>query len=130
MDDYRFFLVEFSWCYENAYNRQQEKKAIKQEWRLRCLESDELQQDLHALEAPIPNITSRGLWRSGCSYEIRVAALNRIRVENNIMLIRRARYGMLRVCQHFATANRRILDPEEQESIIGMEEYLSNSDDE
>ncbi|KAL2347460.1 hypothetical protein Fmac_001460 [Flemingia macrophylla] len=96
---YRYLLYDIDSCYENETNRLQAKKAIREEWRLRQLESLDLQEDLNQLEAPLPNFQAIQMWQThNNQYDAMEQALLRIRIENNIMALRRARYGMMKRC--------------------------------
>ncbi|KAK2379213.1 hypothetical protein P8452_77879 [Trifolium repens] len=131
MRDYRYLLIDLDWCYENQTNRILAKKAIKKEWRFRSQESTDLQSDLRELEAPIPELRAIQLWQNNPrGFDIMEQALLRIRIENNIMAIRRVRYGMLKMCKVFLTANRTYLAAVEEEVILCTDEYLSNTDEE
>ena len=70
------------------------------------------------------------MWGRGADWSEKAQARERIRTENNIMALRRARYGMLTVCENFARANGKRLTLPEEEMIICRDEYLSNSDEE
>ncbi|CAJ2657065.1 unnamed protein product [Trifolium pratense] len=131
MGDYRYLLVELDWSYEEQKNRPLEKKAIRKEWRFRSQESIDLQSYLNELEAPLPELRAIKLWQDNpTQFDNMERALLRIRIENNIMALRRARYGMLKMCTVFLHANRMFLSAVEEEVILCTDEYLSNSDEE
>ncbi|KAJ1437328.1 hypothetical protein SESBI_03655 [Sesbania bispinosa] len=128
--DYRYLLLDLEWSYENQENRVRAKKAIRNEWRFRTQESIDLQQDLRELEAPIPNLRAIDMWQLPLTYDVMEQALLRIRVENNIMALRRMRYGLLWVCQKFLQANGQTITWVEEEQILSTPKYPSNSDEE
>ncbi|KAJ1378579.1 hypothetical protein SESBI_47698 [Sesbania bispinosa] len=107
-----------------------QKKAIRREWKLRTKESYDLQRDLRDLEAPLPNLTAIAMWKPPLTYDVMEQALLRIRLENNIMTLRRMKYGLVCVCKNFLTANGQSLSSVEEERILDTTEYLSNSEDE
>jgi hypothetical protein len=131
MRDYSYLLVDLDCCYENQINRILAKKEIRKEWRFRSRDSIDLQSNLRELEAPIPELRAIQLWQHNPpQFDIMEQALLRIRIENNIMAIRRVRYGMLKMCKVFLTANRTYLAAVEEEVILCTDEYLSNTDEE
>ena len=74
--------------------------------------------------------TAMQMWTEATNTHEMEQALLRIRVENNIMVLRMARYRMLRVRNKFAEANGRTLTMLEEDMIIERDEYFSNSDNE
>ena len=130
MNEYRYIIYDLDWSYENQRNDVAELEAITSEWDYRREESLDLQADLRELGVQIPKLTAAQMWTQATNTPEMEQALLRIRVENNIMALRMARYGMLRVCNKFAEANGRTLPTLEQDMIIERDEYFSNSDDE
>ncbi|KAJ1384508.1 hypothetical protein SESBI_42454 [Sesbania bispinosa] len=70
------------------------------------------------------------MWKPPLTYDVMKQALLRIRVKNNIMALRRMRYGLVWVCNNFLKANGQSLCSVEEERILGTTEYLSNSEEE
>lgn len=133
MNEYKDLLLPLDWCYEEQdhCNTLAVKKAIKREWRLRIRESTSLQSDLTELEAPIPNLQAVEMWQHANHELVKMQeALNRLRIENNIMAIRRVRYGMIQVGKTFLQANGHRMSQAEEENILCADEYLSNPDEE
>ncbi|KAJ1412048.1 hypothetical protein SESBI_20687 [Sesbania bispinosa] len=128
--DYHYLLLDLEWSYKTQENRLRAKKAIRNEWRLRTQESIDLQHDLRELEAPIPNLRAIDMWQAPLTYDAMEQTLLRIRVENNIMALRRMRYGLLWVCKNFLQANGQTITSIEEEQILSTPEYVSNSDEE
>ncbi|KAK7410834.1 hypothetical protein VNO78_01974 [Psophocarpus tetragonolobus] len=131
MVEYWYLLLDLEECYKNQNNLLAAKKAIRKEWRLQVEESSDLQRDLNEVEAPIPHLTAIQTWQQfNLSYQHMEQTLLRIKAENNIMAIRRVRYGMLKVCQRFLLANRQQLSLIEEQNILCTPQWLSNSDEE
>jgi len=131
MRDYRYLFCDLDWCYKNQTNQILAKETIRKEWRLRSQEFTNLQADLNELEVPIPDLLLVQMWQHvPPQFDIMEKSLLRIRLENNIMAIRRVQYRMLAVFKRFQYANRKCLSVVDEEAILSTNEYLSNSDEE
>ncbi len=52
--------------------------------------------------------------------------VKKIRKENNLMLLRRCRYYMLKLAEEMATATQRELTDDERNNVLNYESYLSD----
>jgi len=62
-------------------------------------------------------------------FELMEQALIFNRVENNIMEIRRVRFGMVKVCTTFLLANAQHISLIKEENTLQTDTYLSNPDE-
>lgn len=100
--------------------------GLRQEWKFRVEEQEELVTDLLNMGVRIPHRRSLDMRRENrCDYE---AAVSRIKEENNRMLMRRSRYFMLQLATEMAEASGRELTEHERNAALNNDKYKSDYD--
>ncbi|KAL7171800.1 hypothetical protein ACSBR2_036462 [Camellia fascicularis] len=98
--------------------------SIRAEWAFRLTEQESLFNDLRNLGASVSHHRSLNMPRRNMGdYE---QVVNRIKKENNRMLLRRCRHFMLQLVIEMAEASNRELIVTERNNVLNNEKYLSN----
>ena len=121
-----WILPHFADNYEREkYTDKREYYAgLRREWEYRYNESNALHNDLIALRAPLVDRVSLTMPRRNMvDYKY---VVKKIRKENNLMLLRRCRYYILKLAEEMATATQRELTDDERNNVLNYESYLSD----
>ncbi|KAL7259969.1 hypothetical protein ACSBR1_005770 [Camellia fascicularis] len=98
--------------------------GIRAEWAFRVTEQESLFTDLRNLRALVPHRRSLSMRRRNVGdYE---QAVNRIKKENNRMLLWRCRHFMLQLTTEMAEASNRKLTMTERNNVLNNDKYLSD----
>ena len=121
-----WILPRFTDNYEmEKYTDKREYYAgLRREWEYRYNESNALHNDLIALGAPLLDRVSLTMPRRNMVDYKYVVKKNR--KENNLMLLRRCRYYILKLAEEMATATQRELTDDERNNVLNYESYLSD----
>ena len=108
---------------ERDSNEREYYAGLRREWDFRVNESNALYDYLVRLGAPLVDRVSLTLSRQNMhQYE---RAVNKIKKENNLMILRRSRYHMLQLTDELAAATNRQLTPAKRNNVLNYEDYLS-----
>ncbi|KAL7203039.1 hypothetical protein ACSBR1_034480 [Camellia fascicularis] len=98
--------------------------GIWAEWAFRVTEQESLFTDLRNLGAPVPHRPSVSMCRRNVGdYE---QAVNKIKKENNRILLQRCRHFMLQLATEMAKASNRELTVTERNNVLNNDKYLSD----
>ena len=109
---------------EKYTNKREYYAGLRHEWEYRYNKSNALHNDLIALGAPLVDRVSLTMPRRNMvDYKY---VVKKIHKENNLMLLRRCRYYMLKLAEETATTTQKELTDDGRNNVLNYESYLSD----